>query len=702
MDRCNRTRQKLANLNLFDTETNDEHVKRNEILSTRIHIILLFLSLLSSTLYLSLSLQSNLIVTINKPNIKQYQNLQMKYSNSLQCPCKHIVVLYKEFINITVHFYEICTSDFVSQRWIDYLFFENVSSLFYLDFRRSASARFQLLRTLCQQAENITDDYLEELYSKQFITNNLVSIDSLDLQISASIDTYRRNLVPLLDDLLELMRMIMIGNRLHSAIETIYYIHPNLLASIRYLEHLYMTFECFESKLSVSLLPEGIYANIVRYTSLEVYLDADEDTIGKYKGLTIFVPGMKAGCKPIESLMESTNECLFHQGCLKSVISYMNYSSLKNSSFTILNSSLSTRHVTIKELVKDLFIKDWIVNKSYEKYFSSCQPLFCQYTHDRRRTFIEISIALIGLYGGLEAILILIIPNVVTFIRRKKRTQPADANIIRISRTALLRLLCRSIINSLRNTNIFDSYSSEEHRRKSELISTKIYFLLLTTCLMIFTTYTAIEYQGKSELFFHPKQIDFEHLKNMSLNDFHCPCSQITIKHSTFISFNPIYHQICSSVFASNLWATHEKIWNRTSFDLFLDFRIYSGHLFSLLSALCNSSQRIIGNNLQQFNSTEFVASEVMNKDQFDEEISSLITLFINQIRETFREQSRLIQSVIAGNKILIEYPRGYLTQTTMDGVVFRTNKGLDCSCATQLTCQFKAGFKNFDESQTD
>ncbi|CAF1354147.1 unnamed protein product [Adineta ricciae] len=637
MDRCNRTGQQLANLNLFDTETNDEHVKRNQILSTRVYIFLLLLSLFLHTLYLSLTSQS-ILMAINKPKIKEYQKLQEKYSDSLQCPCERIAISYEEFINSTVRFHEICTSDFVSQRWIDYLFFENISYLHRLDFRRSAPAKFQLLRTLCQQAEIIVEDHLEELYSKKLITNNLISSDSFNLQVDAFIDVYKRNVVPSLGDTSELIRMIIINNGLSSAIETLYNWQYEFIGSIFHpeLANTNKKFECYSSKGTTHLLPEGIYANITH----PPYNNAITPIFR--------VPGMNVGCKPVESLMESTNECLFLQQCLDLVIPYMYHSSLKNSSFTILYQSLSTWNATIKKLTEGSFIEHWIVKKSYEKYFTSCQPVFCQYTVVRKRSLTEISVALITLYGGLEAVLRLIILHAITFIRRKKRQQPADANTTRI----------------------------------------------------IFTVYTATEYQPQTRQFPNPKQADFERLKNMSLNGFHCSCSKITIKHSAFISFNPIYHQICSSVFASNLWNNYEGIWILDFASFIIDFRTSSGRFFSFLFSLCQSSKRTVENNLQRFSLTELVTSDVMDEDQFDHNMISLIRSFIIQTQQTFQEQTSLIENVISGNKILVglgqQYYSEYDTSNSKKSFFPRNNTG--CFCATRLACQVQVNFEDRDE----
>src|SRR5690349_6296666 len=115
MYRFRRVGEYVAKLNLFEDDTNDEHTKRNQILSTRLYIILLIVILFAFTLYISLSYQTT-VINISTPTQSQYEELQSKFSNTLQCPCQGISILYEKFISIKPYYHQICSSDFVSQR----------------------------------------------------------------------------------------------------------------------------------------------------------------------------------------------------------------------------------------------------------------------------------------------------------------------------------------------------------------------------------------------------------------------------------------------------------------------------------------------------------------------------------------------------------------------------------------------------------
>ena len=433
MDYCYRSYQRLVELNLFDTETDNAHVKRNEVLSTRLYIIILIVILSLFAVY-TLLLSQTSVVTIAIPTQKQYEERAITFSNSLQCPCKHISIPYEQFITIVPRYHEICSSDFVSQKWIEYLFYENTSYYFQLDFRQSASAKFQLLRTLCQQAQNIIDDSLEQFYSTQFITKQLISKILFDAQANAFIDSFKRTTPSSFQNTLTLLRQTIAVNAMLSAVDRHYTIQfwgdnsDNVFVNnIYYYETISngKFFYCDCDAETMCQLPEGIYANIDRYDfpgsdwgdNLEV--NASTTVINA----TFLIPGMIASCRPDESLMRSTLECLYERICLNQIASYVNYTSIRIDSFSVLNRSQLTRQISIRTLANNLFLEEWIIDKSYEKYFNSCQPLVCQYKDEQNQSFIQVIAGSISLYGGLRIVLTLCVPIVVTFIRKKKHQQ---------------------------------------------------------------------------------------------------------------------------------------------------------------------------------------------------------------------------------------------------------------------------------------
>jgi hypothetical protein len=141
------------------------------------------------------------------------------------------------------------------------------------------------------------------------------------------------------------------------------------------------------------------------------------------------VPGFYTGCYVIESLLQSTLECLYNQTCINELRTHFRSSSL---TVEALNSSLPSQYLensTIKELLDQLMIEKWIPLQMYDRYYNECQPAQCTYTVDTRNDAIYIVTATIGIVGGLVQILKIIVPRLVKLVmycirkRRERRTR---------------------------------------------------------------------------------------------------------------------------------------------------------------------------------------------------------------------------------------------------------------------------------------
>ena len=95
--------QKLKRLNLFvDTDTastDDEQIRRNQVLATRVYLILMISSF--STLIIFTCLRTrDILVTGPNPSVDTYDRLYTVYSQVLSCPCEQISVPYSSFLSV--------------------------------------------------------------------------------------------------------------------------------------------------------------------------------------------------------------------------------------------------------------------------------------------------------------------------------------------------------------------------------------------------------------------------------------------------------------------------------------------------------------------------------------------------------------------------------------------------------------------------
>ncbi len=130
------------------------------------------------------------------------------------------------------------------------------------------------------------------------------------------------------------------------------------------------------------------------------------------------VPGLMVGCYPLEALLQSTLECLYNPTCIDQLQHMFFDSAPTDEKFHQLNSSISSPNETVQSLLDRLLVDSWETNISYDRYYSACAPLSCTYSILDQPDIIYIVATIIGVYGGLTAILKIII-SIITEIGYK-------------------------------------------------------------------------------------------------------------------------------------------------------------------------------------------------------------------------------------------------------------------------------------------
>ncbi|CAF4043734.1 unnamed protein product [Adineta steineri] len=270
---------------------------------TRLQILFLTISLYCIFLYSTYTTQL-ITVEINKPTYSIYQSLSLNYSQSLQCFCSNISIPYQSFLTIKPRFHNLCSSQFVSQDWINYLYGDGdlVYRYSFTDFRASAVGQFQLLASLCEISQETVNDSLVQLLT---ITPNL---------------------------LLNIFNLIR---------ETL---GANMIISVWSVNWLIASESIIYSKWAAHTIPI-VYGKCNCGTSWTCTQSSQ---------------GMMTGCYPLESLLQSTLQCFYNQSCIDSTNKFtqLNISSLKASQYQI--------NTTIQSILNNLMVEEYIINKSYE------------------------------------------------------------------------------------------------------------------------------------------------------------------------------------------------------------------------------------------------------------------------------------------------------------------------------------------------
>ena len=109
----NRSIRKIRQVNLFVTaETeNSSEIRQDQIITTRLYIILGIISVTVLTIYIGLSQKTNRVL-VKSPSIDDVLRLQSAHFNEFACPCSKITIPFGTFTSLNYALHEVnnCSS----------------------------------------------------------------------------------------------------------------------------------------------------------------------------------------------------------------------------------------------------------------------------------------------------------------------------------------------------------------------------------------------------------------------------------------------------------------------------------------------------------------------------------------------------------------------------------------------------------------
>lgn len=393
-------------MNLFASSPPSVHERhlKTERISTRLYIFLLTVSFLVLLAY-KISEEVTHTVTISLPSFDDYQLLYIKERDNLFCPCSTIATEYHVFLYIEPVFHQLCTSDFVSERWLfTETYIPPVINIF--DMRRTRRAIFSAMTSFCSLANQTIRNAMISLNSTQMISTAVVPENEFHKNTAQFVADFILSVTNAFSNNLEFSRTSAQTNQILSgfitnAIAAFVGTSSTLDLGVYYRDH--NTCNCAYSPKCSS--PNIIYS----YN-------------GTYFSSIFTVPELLTGCYLDEAVRQSSLKCFFNQSCVDALIFYLNFSTPLNA--TALNASVySTFRVdsVIDDMVRTLMVEQWLWHDSFQLYYQDCRPSICFYRLKTRATFIVIFTTLIGLFGGLMKALQIITPRVVQFLRRQRQ-----------------------------------------------------------------------------------------------------------------------------------------------------------------------------------------------------------------------------------------------------------------------------------------
>ena len=261
---------------------------------------------------------------------------------------------------------------------------------------------FRLLTSFCTLDNDTVADAMDQFRSNMLISRRVQARTTIETQAHAAIHAFRQSTSQTFVRMLGFIRDAMYGNGIVSSIlSNWHFLSLNKSASWTALwaeSRWYGNCSCGASQMCTS--PALIDDRTVR--------------------------GFRVGCDPLEALLQSTLACLYDSTCILTVKYMYAASSLV---MRPLNRSLSASNVTVKSLLDNLMVDRWESSVNYERHFDACAPLLCTYTLNTQATPIYIVTTIIGLFGGLNVLLKIVVPVSVRivrqlFARRQSQVQP--------------------------------------------------------------------------------------------------------------------------------------------------------------------------------------------------------------------------------------------------------------------------------------
>ncbi len=347
------------------------------------------------------------IINVKTPNLEQYKQLYLTYSQTLTCSCKKISINYGTILHIQYTLHPVCSSIFVNKTWINYLDKSTQDKYVINDFIATARYAFQTLSAFCDLIDSTISESLVQFDSNQYVSAFVTPLELFETQTQSLIDQFRSSMTKRFLLSLWMIRDTTQANGLYSALATNY--------------KLQKFFTPDWPILAFTLSPSPQYYNNCSCATSSTCIE-QSSIYDVSDGRQLFdVPNFYTGCYVIESLLQSTLQCFYNQSCINEIQKYLSPS--VSMIVRPLNSPLPSKYFensTIKELLDKLMIETWNWSNLYDRYYNECKPTQCTYTFETRNNVINIVTTLFGIAGGLITVLKLVLPRLVKIVRKKK------------------------------------------------------------------------------------------------------------------------------------------------------------------------------------------------------------------------------------------------------------------------------------------
>ncbi|CAF0810930.1 unnamed protein product [Rotaria sordida] len=642
---------------MFKANGSNQHQINYQRIATRLYLLVLLIPLIVISFYLLLNedLQQKII---SQPSEFQYKELEKIYSSNLYCPCSTVSMSYSTLIMIEPYFHQVCSSDLISDAWINYIKGDDVMNDYFsvFDYQNSGVFHFQLLSLLCQHAQQTVNISIKTFLQTQFLSSQVTSQNQFEAKINSSINDWKSQTIDQFLETIKIFQAVSHGNQLASELSHYYfpYIHSNdTKVNPEVVE--YLNCSC---ALSSCLISIGLYGDDVYYLELPQ--------------LFIKIPNFFLGCSQIEGLMKSTLECFYNLSCMIEFDQYIFFPLGSSFNFSNLNENLNPPNETMESIINRLMIDSWTSNISFSSYYNTCSPSSCTYQYISRNDLFFVITTILGICGGLSLGLKLLTLIILRFIEKTINNNSFNGFITMIK-------------------NLF--ICNTEQR-----IINRLHFIFLLLILYFIFLFSAFKPKLVTVQIIKPSLSKYKDLLKDHSYSLQCSCSQISIQYETFLNIEPHFHDLCSSQFISDEWIHYiygeGHLSRRFSFD---DYRYSAPGQFLSLSSLCKLSQEKVNRTLTQFLTSYFMNSQLLSENLLIEEIEIILNRLQLTASKSFINLFNLIREIIGSNMIMSAWVTNweYVPQSEFSAYLLARTAPLsygECNCGLSFKCTQSSG----------
>lgn len=303
-------------------------------------------------------------------------------------------------MTINATFHQVCSSAFVKVGWQAYLFFwEDWNVYERADLRGRGGAYFSFLRSLCELSQRTVSNIVTQFLTDTFVGGEVLPQSEFCPQINTLTQRFR-TITPE-----QFSQTLIVMNEMAQA--------SGFVSSYFLNWDWWMEFD--SSIVTIPIFP--IISN--GGCSCGTQNNCTQPG-GIYQSLStieyLTIPGWNIGCSTADTILRSTLECFYNQSCLDILMHYMTIVEevyLFTWNMSALETNVTSRfqlNTVIREILEKLFVEQWHVDVSYERFYQQCAPVYCSYTIQESNNANFIFARILGLYGGLTVALRLFIP----------------------------------------------------------------------------------------------------------------------------------------------------------------------------------------------------------------------------------------------------------------------------------------------------